>query len=96
MLCGAAGCSTTPRVESAGLDPAVTATCPLTIASPGALPALHPFDLPDGRTVAPLDEVNARENMLAQGALVLRGGYVQCRSVVIYAEDRDQALAAKR
>jgi len=89
-ICGTAACSTTS--PDLGLDRAVTATCPRSIAAPGELPASEAFTLPDGREVVPVGNVKARENMLLRGALVYRDGYRACRSVVIYAEERDAVL----
>lgn len=90
---GTAGCGINPRVDSAPLDRAKLEECPRAVHSPGVLPDRHPFTLDDGRVVVPIGEVNARENMLTQGALVFKGAWVQCRSVVIYVEDRDERLA---
>lgn len=67
--------------------------CPLVVAAPGALPARHPFALEDGRIVVPIEEANARENMLVSGALVFKGAWVECRSVVVYVGERDVQLA---
>lgn len=94
MIFGTAACSTTS--PDLGLDRAVTATCPRSIAAPGELPPSEAFTLPDGRKVVPIGNAVARENMLLRGALVYRDGYRACRSVVIYAEERDEALRASR
>lgn len=48
--------------------------------------------LPDGSKVVPYDNAVERENMLTRAALVYRDGYRACRSVVIYAEERDDEL----
>lgn len=93
MLCGTAACGLTPKVENAGLDPAVLGDCPRQVEAPGDLPARTPFTLPDGRTVVPIDQANARENALTGAALLFRGYWLQCRSVVVYVEQRDAALA---
>lgn len=87
---GMAACSTDR--PDLGLDRSVTATCPRAIAAPGDLIALDTLVLPDGRKVVPFDTVVKRENMLTRGALVYRDGYRACRSVVIYAEERDDEL----
>lgn len=92
MMSGAAACSTTSRVENAGLDPARMDDCPVAVQAPGDLPARTPFALPDGRWVVPLAEANARENRLLEGAMVYRSAYRACRSVVIYAQDMDALL----
>lgn len=92
MVIGGAACSTS-RVKHAELDPAVLDDCPRTIEAPGELVELQPFTLPDSRVVVPFDNAVAHSNMLARGALVFRGAWFACRSVVIYAEDRDRALA---
>lgn len=89
---GTAACSI-DRTKSAGLDPAVTDDCPREVHAPGDLPERTPFQLDDGRWVVPIEEANARENMLVAGALVYRSAYQSCRSVVIYAEQRDAGLA---
>lgn len=89
-ICGLAACST--NSPDLGLDRAVTATCPRSIGAPGELPASEAFTLPDGRMVVPIGNAVERENMLLRGALVYRDGYRACRSVVIYAEERDDAL----
>lgn len=93
MLCGTAACGLTPRIEHAPLDPAVLDDCPRTIEAPGDLPARTPFTLPDGRVVVPIDQANARENALAGAALLFRGYWIECRSVVLYVEQRDAELA---
>jgi hypothetical protein len=93
MLCGLAACGLTPRIENAGSDPAVLDDCPRTVESPGPLPAREPFRLPDGRMVVPLDQANARENALTGAALIFRGLWVECRSVVVYIEQREAGLA---
>lgn len=90
MICGAAACST-PSPDL-GLDRGITASCPRSIAAPGELAARESFTLPDGRVVVPIGNADARENMLVRGALVYRDGYRACRSVVIYAEERDAVL----
>lgn len=90
MICGLAGCSTSS--PDLGLDRAVTATCPRTIAAPGNLVERELLTLPDGSLVVPLGNATMRENMLLRGALVYREGYRACRSVVIYAEERDDVL----
>ena len=90
MLLGA-GCST-ERPRSAALDPAVTATCPRSVDSPGALPQLAPFTLEDGRVVVPVDQVRERERMALAAALIFKGAWLECRSVVIYAEERARLL----
>lgn len=91
-LLGTAGCGLTPRIENAGLDPAVLDDCPRTIEAPGDMPQRVPFTLPDGRTVVPIEQANARENMLTLGAVVLRGAWIDCLSVVKYVAARDGAL----
>lgn len=90
---GTAGCST--NRPDLGLDRGVTASCPREIAAPGELIALEVLVLPDGRKVVPIGNVVARENTLTRGALVYRDGYRACRSVVIYAEDRDDKLGER-
>ena len=86
-MCGTAGCSISPRVESAGLDPGKLAECPRTVEAPGDLPGRTPFMLDNGMWVVPLDQADARENSLTGAALLFRGMWVQCVSVVRYAED---------
>lgn len=97
------------RLASAQTDPAVLAECPRGVESPGGLPAREIVTLPAGTVLTlpdgsqrtlpresqfvPLADANARENMLVRGALVFRDAYGKCRSVVIYVEDRDRALA---
>lgn len=81
------------RVKSAPVDPLVLAACPRSVTAPGALPARHPFDLGDGRTVVPIGEANARENMLLAGALTYKQAWTRCRGVVTYIEDRDAVLS---
>lgn len=93
MLFGTAACGLTPRIEHAPLDPAVLADCPRTIEAPGDLPARTPFQLPDGRVVVPIDQVNSRENALTAAAVLFRGHWIQCRSVVVYVEQLDKKLA---
>ena len=90
MMCGTAACSTSN--PDLGLDRTVTATCPRTISAPGELVERETLALPDGRIVVPIGNVVERENMLVRGALVYRDGYTSCRSVVIYAEERDDEL----
>lgn len=90
---GLAACGLTPRIEHAGLDPDVLNDCPRTVEAPGPMPKRTPFLLPDGRWVVPLDEANARENALTGAALLFRGYWLQCRSVVVYTEKVDQGLA---
>lgn len=85
-------CSNNERIRSAPIDKAVLDDCPREVMAPGELPARTPFRLPDGRIVVPIEQANARENMLVSGALVFRGAWLQCRSVVIYVEDRDERL----
>lgn len=75
-----------------GLDRGVTAKCPRTITAPGELVNREVLTLPDGSKVVPIGNADARENMLVRGALVYRDGYRACRSVVIYAEERDDVL----
>ena len=94
MMLGTAGCST--NRADLGIDRAVTATCPRTITAPGKLVAMTVLKLPDGSEVVPIGNVVERENMLTRGALVFRDGYRACRSVVIYAEERDDMLRAAR
>lgn len=95
MMCGAA-CGTTPRVENASIDPAVLKDCPREITAPGELVAREELIITEGRyagmRVVPVANANERENMLVRGALVYKDGYLKCRSVVIYVEDRDQHL----
>lgn len=93
MLCGAA-CSTSPRVEYALTDPMVLADCPRTVESPGDLPPRSVVTLPDGSAAVPLAQANARELMLTRAILAFREPWQQCRSVVIYVEDRDAELRA--
>lgn len=90
MICGMAACST-PSPDL-GLDRSVTATCPRSIAAPGELVVMEVLTLPDGSKVVPYGNAVERENMLTRGALVYRDGYRACRSVVIYAEERDDEL----
>lgn len=90
MISGLAGCSTSS--PDLGLDRAVTAACLREIKAPGDLVARDELTLPDGRVVVPIGNVVERENMLVRGALVYRDGYRACRSVVIYAEERDKVL----
>ena len=89
-ICGLAACSTSS--PDLGLDRAVTATCPREIRAPGNLIDREELTLTDGRIVVPLGNAVERENMLVRGALVYREGYRACRSVVIYAEERDEVL----
>jgi hypothetical protein len=89
-ICGLAACSTSS--PDLGLDPAITVSCPRTITAPGQLAEREELTLPDGRMVVPLGNAVERENMLVRGALVYREGYRACRSVVIYAEERDEVL----
>lgn len=91
-LFGTAACGLTPRIENAGLDPAVLDDCPRSVEAPGDLPARVPFRLPDGRLVVPIEQVNARENALTGAALLFRGYWLECRSVVVYVEQRDKQL----
>lgn len=92
-----AACST-PRTKNADIDRGITAQCPRTIFAPGALIEQEVLVIPDGTfagmKVVPLGNAAKRENMLMRGALAYRKGYQACRSVVIYIEDRDDALAA--
>jgi hypothetical protein len=90
-ICGMAGCST-KRTEHAPLDRSVMAECPREILAPGALVEREILVLEDGRQVVPFGNAVERENMLLRGALVYREGYRACRSVVIYVEQRDEAL----
>lgn len=94
MMLGTAACST--NRADLGLDRAVTASCPRTIAAPGELVAMTVLTLPDGARVVPIENAVARENMLTRGALVYRDGYRACRSVVIYAEERGDRMRAAR
>lgn len=95
MLSGTA-CSTN-RVVEGGLDRAKLAECPRTIEAPGELVEREVLTIPDGRfagmEVVPVGNANERENMLARGALVFKDGWLKCKSVVIYVEDRDGELA---
>ena len=84
MLFGAA-CST--RSDIATMDQARLNECPRSVEGPGELPEQEMFQLDDGRWVVPIENVNEREGMATQAALIFRGAYVQCRSVVIYVED---------
>lgn len=90
MISGLAGCSTSS--PDLGLDRSVTAACPREIKAPGDLVARDELTLSDGRVVVPIGNAVERENMLVRGALVYRDGYRACRSVVIYAEERDDVL----
>lgn len=70
------------------------ASCPRELDAPGGavdLPARDIVEV-DGRQLVPIDQANVRENLLLSGAIVFRGGWLACRSVVIYAEDRDAEL----
>lgn len=95
MTFGMAGCST-PRTTNAGIDRSITAQCPRQVFAPGDLAAQEVLTIPDGQyagmTVVPHGNAVERENMLVRGALAYREGYRACRSVVIYVEDRDDAL----
>lgn len=91
-----AACGIDPKIESAAFDPAVLETCPRTIAAPGELVARQELVITEGQyagmRVVPVENANERENMLVRGALVFKDGYLKCRSVVIYVEDRDKQL----
>lgn len=90
MMSGAA-CST-PRVDHAAIDPLVLADCPRSVESPGELPTGAQITLPDGTLAVPQAVAVARETMLTRGLLAFRSAWTQCRSAVIYVEERQAAL----
>lgn len=111
MIFGMAACGLTPKIDHAGMDPAIYDKCPDDAQSrrPGALaernllgaPAGTEMQTPEGAWVilengiwfVPLDEANARENTLIDGARIFRSMWVDCLSVVKAARQRDEGLA---
>lgn len=88
MLSGTA-CSPTIQKERIDLDPSQLESCPRTVESPGELPDEGAFQVEvDGGLVwvVPIEKAHRREGLLVQGALVFRGAWLRCRSVVIYVE----------
>lgn len=51
-----------------------------------------PFQTESGVWVVSLSSANNRENLLTDAAVRFRGAWIDCRSVVIYVEDRDREL----
>ncbi|WP_132469378.1 hypothetical protein [Novosphingobium sp. ST904] len=92
--CGITACGIEPkRIETAQTDRATLDQCPRSVTSPGALPTRQTILLADGRQAIEVSEADARENMILSGALVFKRAWTDCRSVVIYVEERDAKLA---